>query len=261
MYGFVDVRREPSLWGGYATHQYLAPDSLVLPVPAELDPVVATLFNPVGAGIRWGVTLPNTQPGATVVVLGPGVRGLAVAAAAKQAGAGFVMVTGSGTRDANRLALAPNFGADLAVDVATSDPVRALREAAGRLADVVVDVTANAPSAFAQAVQLAAPGATVVVAGTRGMVDAPGFHPDLVVLKELHLIGALGVDATAYGAALDLIVAGTYPFADLPRATAGFGDLEHLLQAMSGDERRGRSLPDAPVHGVFVPDGQDLTEQ
>jgi alcohol dehydrogenase len=59
MYGFVPVDRPPGLWGGYAEHQYLAPDSLVLPVPPSLDPVVATLFNPVGAGIRWAVTVPG----------------------------------------------------------------------------------------------------------------------------------------------------------------------------------------------------------
>ena len=51
MYGFVDVDRSPGLWGGYAERQYLAPDSMLLPVPAGLDPIVATLFNPIGAGI------------------------------------------------------------------------------------------------------------------------------------------------------------------------------------------------------------------
>ena len=66
------------------------------------------------------------------------------------------MVTGVGPRDADRLALAPSFGADLAVDVAADNPVAALQAAAGALADVVVDVTAKAPAAFAQAIALAA---------------------------------------------------------------------------------------------------------
>jgi alcohol dehydrogenase len=68
--------------------------------------------------------------------------GLCAAAAAKEAGAGFVMVTGLGARDADRLALASKFGADLAVDVSADDPVVELTKAAGALADVVVDVTA-----------------------------------------------------------------------------------------------------------------------
>src|SRR4029079_12620566 len=99
MYGFVPVDRAPGLWGGYATHQYLAPDSLVLPVPDALDPVVATLFNPLGAGFRWAVTVPDLQPGAVIAVLGPGVRGLSAVAAARDAGASFVMVTGAGAHD------------------------------------------------------------------------------------------------------------------------------------------------------------------
>ena len=116
MVGFTDADTPPGLGGGYASHLYLRPDSMLMAVPDELDPVTATLFNPLGAGIRWAVEIPDTQPGDVVTILGPGVRGLCAAAPAKEAGAGFVMVTGLGERDAERLALAPAFGADLAVD-------------------------------------------------------------------------------------------------------------------------------------------------
>jgi alcohol dehydrogenase len=68
--------------------------------------------------------------------------------AANEAGAGFVMVTGLGARDADRLALASRFGADLAVDVSADDPVVELTKAAGALADVIVDATARAPAAL-----------------------------------------------------------------------------------------------------------------
>lgn len=250
MIGFMDADRPPHLCGGYATHLYLGPDAMLLPAPATLDPVVASLFNPLGAGIRWGAELPQTKAGDVVAILGPGIRGLCAAAAAKEAGAGFVMITGLGPRDAGRLALAGRFGADLAVDVATEDPVQALKQATGGQADIVIDVTAKAPAAFAQAVALARTGGTLVVAGTRGEAATPGFNPDHIVYKELRVLGALGVDVGAYRAALDLLVSGRYPFAELPRRTAGFDDLESLIQVMAGE-----APGTPPVHGVFVPGG------
>jgi alcohol dehydrogenase len=133
------------------------------------------------------------------------------------------------------------------VDTAEADPVGALRDATGGRADVVVDVTAKAPEAFAQAVALARPAGTVVVAGTRGTPASSDFSPDQIVFKELRIVGALGVDSAAYRAALAMLATGRYPFAGLPRRVAGLGDAEALIQSLAGE-----GAP-PPVHGVIVP--------
>lgn len=248
MIGFAPLDRPPGLWGGYSTHLFLPPDALLIPVPTSLDPVLATAFNPLGAGIRWGREVPGTKDGDVVAVLGPGMRGLAALVAAKEAGAGFVMVTGAGERDRERLDTARRFGADLVVDVSVDDPTTVLMDTAGVLADVVVDVTAKAPAAFPQAIGLARPGGVVVVAGTRGALGSTPFNPDTIVYKELRIMGALGVDAPAYREALGILDSGRYPFSDISREVVGLDGVERLLATLAGETDR-----IAPLHGVVAP--------
>jgi alcohol dehydrogenase len=246
--GATDVNDGLGPWGGYVSHVYLPPGSRLHRVPDNLDPVVATLFNPVGNALRWAISLPATQPGSTVAVLGAGIRGLAVAAVVRDAGARFVLVTGRGPRDHSRLEWARRFGADVTVDVEEDDPVPVLQRRAGRLADLVVDVTANAPQAFGQAVNLAAPGGTVVVAGMRGDVDVPGFRADELVWKELRILGVKGTDSPSYRGALHLLATHRHPFTELPREVVNLSDAEGLLQKMAGETA---GIP--PVHAVIAP--------
>ena len=76
----------------------------------------------------------------------------------------------------------------------------------------------------------------------------PGFDPDLIVYKEIKVVGALGVDTRSYKTAINLLQSGLYPFVDLTRQTAGFDDVEALVQAMAGE-----SSDPPPVHAVFTP--------
>lgn len=249
LYGMTPADVNPGLWGGYAEYHYLSADSMLLPVPESLTPIDATLFNPIGAGIRWGADLPAVGPGDTVAVLGPGIRGLAAIAAAKEAGAERIMVTGFGERDHPRLDAARAFGADVTVDVAVDDPVRAARDLSdGEGVSVVVDVTANAPTALGQGVRMAAKGGRLVLAGVRNSRDTPGFNPDAVVFKELTLIGALGVDAPVYRRALDLLASDRYPFREVVREVVPIEQAADILATMAGESG---SVP--PVHAVLTP--------
>ena len=234
-YGQIPLGVAPWLWGGYAEVQYLSPHSVVHPIDADLDPVVAAMFNAVANGIRWGVAVPGTGLGDVVVIMGPGLRGIAAVAAAKAAGAGYVAVVGRGGRDAERLAAARRFGADLTVDVAEEDPVAALTAATGGLADVVVDATANAPSAWAMAVRLAAREGRICVAGIHGDEPVPAFRPDDIVTKELTVRGVLGARSEDFAAATGLLAARAAEFSSVPTATATLDDLPELLAVMAGE--------------------------
>jgi alcohol dehydrogenase len=246
-YGLSAAPGGGGLWGGYATHHHLAADTVLHPVPDGLDAVTATLFNPVGAGVAWAVDLPETSPGDVVVVLGPGIRGIAAVVAAKAAGASFVAITGAGGRDAGRLETARRAGADLALDVLVDDPVEAVRQATGGLADVVVDVTANAPAAFGQALELAGRGGRVVVAGIRGGEVTATFSPDLIPVRGLRVLGASGVSTAAHRRALELVASGAFPVDAVDRRVAGFDDVGQLLADMAGEGGP------PPLHAVFSP--------
>ncbi|HEX7097538.1 MAG TPA: zinc-binding dehydrogenase [Acidimicrobiales bacterium] len=233
-YGFIGVDVEPAAWGGYATHLYLHPKAVLHKVPAGVEPELAVLFNPLGAGVRWGVTLPGTTIGSTVVVLGPGQRGLATAAAAKVAGARLVIVTGL-TRDRHKLDLALALGADAVVDVEAEDLVPRVRELTdGALADIVVDVTPNATRPVVDAVDIVRPGGTIVLGGLKG-VTVPAFPSDKVVLRGITVIGARGVTADAYRAALDLIASRELPLERLRTHVFPLPEAEHAIQVLAGE--------------------------
>src|SRR5207344_910539 len=86
-YGFLSINDPPGLWGGYSEYLYLPPAVGVHPIGESIDPVIATLFNPIGAGFRWAVAMPHLEPGESIVILGPGQRGLGSVIAAREAGA------------------------------------------------------------------------------------------------------------------------------------------------------------------------------
>src|SRR2546426_7002136 len=178
-YSYVPLSRPPALWGAYADYMYLDPCSLVHRMRKDIPAGLAVLFNPVGAGFRWAVELPHTGPGDTVLVLGPGQRGLASVIAARAAGADAIIVTGL-TRDAQKLTLARELGADHVIDVENENALARVRElTGGRGAEVVIEVTANAAEPVAEALHYGAAGGGIVLAGVEGVKAGADFVSDL----------------------------------------------------------------------------------
>jgi len=247
-HGYVPLTRPPALWGGYADYLYLDPCSIVHRVRADLPAAIAVMFNPLGAGFRWAVDLPSTGPGDTVLVLGPGQRGLASIIAARAAGADTIIVTGL-TRDAPKLALARRFGADHVIDIEQDDARKRVKELTdGRGADVVIEVTANSTEPVAEALHHVAVGGRIVLAGVKGFKPVPEFVSDMLVVKEAQMIGAFGVTSPAYEAAIRLIESGRVPLAEMHTHDFTLEDAELAIQTLAGE------IPgEVSIHSCIVP--------
>src|SRR3990170_432986 len=116
VYGFISAETPPALWGGYSQYMYLDPHSLVHRISPDVPAELAVLFNPLGAGFRWAVELPGTKVGDTVVILGPGQRGLGSVIACREGGGGCIIVPGL-ARDGGRRARGSRFGAHHVINV------------------------------------------------------------------------------------------------------------------------------------------------
>ena len=201
-YGFIPVAHPPTLWGGWAELMVLHPRTVVHRVPDGLDAGTTGLFNAFANGFRWATTLAGLRYGQSVLVLGAGQRGLACVAAARAAGAGLVVATGRAS-DAHRLAAARELGADVTIDVDTSDVESVVREATGgAMVDVAIDASAGATAPVLQALASVRPEGTVVLAGLKGGRAVDGVPVDDLVLRGLRVVGARSADHEAYEQAL-----------------------------------------------------------
>jgi threonine dehydrogenase-like Zn-dependent dehydrogenase len=234
-YAYVPLSHPPGLWGAYAEYLYLDPFSILHPMRSDLPPQIAVMFNPLGAGFRWAVEMPGTGPGDTVLILGPGQRGLASVIAARAAGADTIIVTGL-ARDAAKLALAKELGADQVIDVDAEDARARVAEITnGRGADVVVEVSSNAPEPVGEALYYVATGGRIVLAGVKGFKNVPNFVSDLVVVKEATITGAFGVTAAAYDAAIRLIESGRVPLDKMHTHDFRLEDAERAIRVLAGE--------------------------
>jgi threonine dehydrogenase-like Zn-dependent dehydrogenase len=251
IYSYIPLAEPPGLWGAYAEFMYVAPNSIVHKVDPTLAPEIAVLFNPLGAGFRWAVEIPRTKPGDSVVILGPGQRGLASVIACREVGAGRIIVTGLAA-DAHKLALAREFGADVTIDVENEDARERIREATdGRGADVVVDVSSYATAPVAEALDYVAPGGTIVLAGVKGWKEIPKFISDKIVLKEISIRGAIGVTSSGYTSAIRLLESRRIPVEKMHTHDFALRDAELAIRTLA------REIPgEESIHSCLLP-GRD----
>jgi len=232
--GFIPTHVVPSLYGGLAEFMYLDPSAALHKVSRDLPAELAALYQPIAAGLSWAYREPGTRVGDTVAIFGAGQRGLACVVAAREAGAAKVFMIAR-RQSAHRLKLAQEFGADAAIFADEDVPARIRDLTRGEGADVVIDVTSEAMDPIRQAVDIAKPGGTVVLAGVKGWGAAiPGLENDRIFSKELTIKGVKNADFRSFEVAVQLLESRKYPLEKMHTHTFALNEIDRAIRTLAG---------------------------
>ncbi len=254
VYGFVSAELGSGLHGGYAQYLHLRPESVLFKIDRELPIQDAVFYNPLSAGFTWAIQAAGTKAGDSILVLGPGQRGLASVIAARETGAETIIVTGL-SRDRHKLELALELGATHAIDAEEQDVVAAIQEITdGKGVDRAVDVTirrkppgaasspvppadprARAAEPVNVAIAAAGPEATIVLAGHKAGGTIPDFPAEAVIAKRLRLQGTGEPSAWAVEQAIRVIESRRYPLAQLHTHTLTIDELDRGIRTLAGE--------------------------
>lgn len=218
--------KPPHLFGGYAEYMYLEPDSLVFPLGPETPHLAASLSTVVGNGVRWVDHLTGVREGENVVVSGAGSQGMASVIAAREAGAGSIVVLGL-ERDKERFELVREFGADHTIDIQAQNPGEAVPDLLGGPPQVVIE-TSGVPSAIQTALALVAPLGRVAAIGLSGGKETTLRFDDLVA-KGVRL----SMDHAQAGQmekAMEIINSGKYTLEKINNVHYSLEDLPQALE-------------------------------
>ena len=248
IYSYIPLKEKHGLWGAYSQYMYLDPNSVIHKVDKNIAPELAVIFNPLGAGFRWAVEIPQTKPGDTVVIMGPGQRGLSSVIACREAGAKTIIVTGL-EADAKKLEIAKLFGADHTIDVENENATAKVQQYSDGGADVVVDVTSYATEPVREALGYVRQGGTIVLAGVKGFKPVDNFISDWIVLKEITIKGAIGVTTTGYQSAIRVIEKGEVPLEKMHTHNFKLEQAELAIKTLSREIEG-----DESIHSCLIPE-------
>ena len=249
-HGFRCLDEGGGLWGGFSELMEVSPRTRVYPIDASLPIEDALLFNPLAAGYDWVTRLGGLQVGQSVLILGAGQRGLSAVLAAKESGAAQIIVTGL-ARDAFKLEVARQFGATATLVVEDTDVAATTLElTGGRGADVVVDTTPMAFQPIQDAIKAVRRGGTIVLGGLKGHVPMPDFPVDVLLHKQIRMVGALSASAWAIEQAIRVIESSKFPVELMHTHRFGLEQVEHAIHLLAGE------IPgEAALHISIIPGG------
>jgi L-iditol 2-dehydrogenase len=214
--------------GAYA-ESIIVPEALLVPLADTLSYEEGALVEPLAVALH-AVNITPLSSTDRVVVVGAGPIGLLTLLAARLRGAGSVVVS---DRDPHRLGVARLLGADLTVEVESTDPVAAVMAATGeRGADVVFEAV-GINATVAQSLAVARAGGQVTWIGNSApLVELP--MQDLVT-REMTVRGSYGF-CDEFEQAAAALAAGTIDVRPLIELIAPLEDGPDLFRQL-GDGR------------------------
>jgi threonine dehydrogenase-like Zn-dependent dehydrogenase len=233
-YGYTSVDDGTGLNGGYAEYLVLRAGTVVYPMPDHLSIEDAVFFNPLGSGLDWVTRLGGTSVGDTVVINGPGQRGLGCILAAREVGAATIIVAGRGRRPW-KLELARSLGATHVVNTdedSLPDAVRSIT--GGAMADVAVDTTTPAATqALSDCVASLRMEGTLVLT-VRKDVEPEGFAGSLIS-KAVTAKGALAASSWGKRQAVRMLSTRRYDLTGVHTHTFPIDDLDLAIRTFGGE--------------------------
>ncbi len=174
----------------------------LIPLPAGLDPAVATFMDSMIVGEYAVVDRARLPAGAPAVLIGTGPVGLGAITALTRAGAGVIVAA---EPSAPRAEAARTLGADVVVDSRTTSWVEAWRET-GISGPAYVFETSGARGMLPALIDEVPPGSTIVSVAS-GTQDEP-LRPSIAVKKDLSLLFSMGGSLDHYSRMAALLGSG-----------------------------------------------------
>jgi 2-desacetyl-2-hydroxyethyl bacteriochlorophyllide A dehydrogenase len=194
--------------GGYARYT-VWPYKHVHVLPPNISTEEGVLVEPTAGSVHSMIEQMKVRAGESVIILGPGARGLILLQIAKACGASPVVVTGLTRDQKTRLALATEMGADAVINVEKEDLLQRVKELTGGIGfDVVIENTGSA-TAVEQTLDIARNGGRILISGggIRGGIKAQ-LDTRKIIVKELELYGEISHVWTSWKTAIKLIAEG-----------------------------------------------------
>ena len=235
-YGYTAIDIEPSLWGGFSHYVYLPLNAVLHRIPAGLSPKEAGLATPMSNGVQWTVMDGGVSRGSTVLIEGPGQQGLCCVMAARHEGADCIIITGT-SKDARRLQVAKELGADAVIDVQQENPLERVMTLTGGLGvDVVVDCTSGGGTApVLLGIEATKRRCGTMIVQAEGNATFPDFPIGRMTRKAMTLKSARGHSYTAVERGLELLASHQFPLDLLTTHTFGLSEVDYAIKSVGGE--------------------------